>query len=597
MPRHIFVGLIFLMALKGVKLDITLNKFKSELGNWSESIPKIWLSYIRMHLFKHLERYIEICQSVNNIVWHILSGTKLLLVMNNDTTVINECQDIRNMTIYCRFIVKHQVGQFVSYPKRICDYDTLVHWQLDARLHLNMTFLTIDFSFCWSNCPLKGYLNLVHLVIVNGLSRRCDSISKGPAHTFCGQYSSFSFFSKDNHVKMCNRYYFHEIGSEYKVVGMFMITDSNQLFNEPILKMKVKPQLVYNIRNKYKIFRFFITVNILNKIFLAMNHSKIDRYVVFDGPGLLSNTIYKTGKYILTSTFQCLILLLKSNNNEASFTFASHKIPVHNKVYIGQTNKSIFYYPNEKCKESSCISSFYADKGYQINITTISVYSKMSTHIFNCLYAGLYAGEGIVSDFIDTQKVTGNNDGQAVSFYSHNSSIILFVYWYKGISEINASVMISQTKCKPVVINPCYLFPCWKITEPDLCGFTYRQNLLNFFGIDIVFVHGLTKYKPVYGYLPGYGCLLFKQIHEYEYSLKGINCIIVLLSNLDLQHIFRKSCDITLNPRHAVNIQLRFIRYNSDFNIVGKKLEFSKSNLLSLENSVNQQYQEVCSKI
>ena len=163
--------------------------------------------------------------------------------------------------------------------------------------------------------------------------------------------------------------------------------------------MKVKPQLVYNIRNKYKIFRFFITVNILNKIFFAMNHSKMDRYVVFDGPGLLSNTIYKTGKYILTSTFQCLILLLKSNNNEASFTFASHKIPVYNKVYIGQTNKSIFYYPNEKCKESSCISSFYAAKGYQINITTISVYSKMSTHIFNCLYVGLYAGEGIVFFF------------------------------------------------------------------------------------------------------------------------------------------------------------------------------------------------------
>ena len=40
MPRHIFVGSIFLMALKGLKLDIILNKFKSELGNWSESIQK-----------------------------------------------------------------------------------------------------------------------------------------------------------------------------------------------------------------------------------------------------------------------------------------------------------------------------------------------------------------------------------------------------------------------------------------------------------------------------------------------------------------------------------------------------------------------------
>ena len=294
MLRRILMGLIFLMALKGVKLDIILNKFKSELGNWSESIPKIWLSYIRMHLFKHLERYVEICQSVNNIVWHILSRTKLLLVMNNDTTVVNECQDIRNMTNYLKSIVnlKCPVGQFVSYPKKSCYYDTLVHWQLNARLHLNMTFLTTDFSFCWSNCPLKVYSHLVYLAIVNGLSSRCNHISKY-THKFCGQYSSFSFFSKDNHVKMCNGDH-GQIGSEYKVVGMFMIIDSNQLFNEPILKMKVKPQLVYNIRNKYKIFRFFITVNILNKIFLAMNYSKMDRYVVFDGPGLLSNTICLT---------------------------------------------------------------------------------------------------------------------------------------------------------------------------------------------------------------------------------------------------------------------------------------------------------------
>ena len=73
--------------------------------------------------------------------------------------------------------------------------------------------------------------------------------------------------------------------------------------------------------------------------------------------------------------------------------------------------------------------------------------------------------------------------------------------------------MISQTKCKPVVINPCYLFRCWKIT--DLCGFTDRQNLLNYFGIDIVFLHGLAKYMPVYG------SLIFKEMHDYEYSLKA----------------------------------------------------------------------------
>ena len=59
--------------------------------------------------------------------------------------------------------------------------------------------------------------------------------------------------------------------SEYKVVGMFMTIDRNLLFNEPTLQMhrnvpilmkERKPQFVYNIKTKYKLLRFFISVNI-----------------------------------------------------------------------------------------------------------------------------------------------------------------------------------------------------------------------------------------------------------------------------------------------------------------------------------------------
>ena len=308
-----------------------------------------------------------------------------------------------------------------------------------------------------------------------------------------------------------------------------------------------------------------------------MNDSKIHRYVVFDGPGLFSNTIQKTKKYITTSTFQCLILFLKPNKSEGLFTFASEKTPVDSHINIIQTNKSIFHYPNEKCKQSYCILSFHADRGYQINITTISIKSKMSTYNFNCLYAGLYAGEGLESGMIETQKLTGNNDGQAISFYSHNSSMILFMYRYKGISEINASLMISQIKCKPVLINPCILFHCGTQSEYIKCpgnqiefqhvqhsaNIPYIHNLLNFSGIDIVLIDFFK----------------IRSMHEFEYALQRINCIIILISNVQPLHIPIKSCMVMLSPRHAVDIQLRFTRYNLDFTIKEKKLEVSKKNL------------------
>ena len=289
-----------------------------------------------------------------------------------------------------------------------------------------------------------------------------------------------------------------------------------------------------------------------------MNDFKINRYVVFDGPDLLSDNIgkRKANKFIITSTFQCLILLLKTNNTEDSLNFSSQKIPVDNQIYIRHNNKSIFHYPNEKCNENFCISSFHAEKGNQINITIISLKSEISTQYFNCLYAGLYAGEGLVSQFIEARIVPGNNDSQAISFYSHNSSMILFLYWYSGISKIDASVMISLTKCKPLLINPCYSMKYG--LGSSRCN--YINDLVNFSDIDLT-IDSKTDIK---------------------YALKEVRCIIILISNV--QSVHHKDCKVVLTPRHAVDIQLRYVLYKSDFTIVEKKLEASKKHLTFFNN-------------
>ena len=242
-----------------------------------------------------------------------------------------------------------------------------------------------------------------------------------------------------------------------------------------------KPELVYNIRKKFEIFRFFITVNILHKIVIEKNDSKIHRLVVFDGPGLLFDTLSETNQYIVTSTFQCMILLLTTNNKlsyEGYFIFTSQPQSIFTQKYISQTNKQM-YYPNEECKSGLCISSFTADEGYHINITTTSVKSTMSTY-YNSLYAGFYAGEGLVSEFIETKQLSGNYDGQDISFYSNNSSMIIFMYWYEGISEINASVILSQTKCKAVFVKPYFMVAFAGILWRSLNANIPSQNISTF---------------------------------------------------------------------------------------------------------------------
>ena len=163
-----------------------------------------------------------------------------------------------------------------------------------------------------------------------------------------------------------------------------------------------------------------------------------------------------------------------------------------------------------------------------------------------------------------------------MSFYSSNSSMILFVYWYKGISEINVSAIISKTKCKPVTINPCILHcgtkfgtycdhDCGKhsIKFRRYCNHTYLNTLLTYGGFHISH--------------------LIDNI--FEYALYGVNCVIILLSNTHYFYdIEEKNCYITLTPGHPIDIQLRFTRYYSDFSILEKALVISKNNNISFGN-------------
>ena len=309
MPRHFLLVLLFLIQLKCIKSDILLNKFKSELGDWNKNMPKLWFSYIRKHLYKQLNKYIiNYRKYVNNIMCYLLSRTKLLLVINKKPIIMNKCQiwDIR-----C--IAEHPVGQFVSYPYTYSSFDTLLHWNLNPRLRLNLLFFIIDFSLCLPHC---SFIYFDHLMIGYGISDSCFLIAKKEqTQRFCGQYSTFSFYSKDNSVKICYdiEYFTHkESGFEYRIVGMFMTIDQNEIFNEAILHKyhKLQPELVYNIKQKYVLERFYIRVNTLDTIILRMNNSETNRYVVIDGPGVLCNTLSQTKKHIITSTFQCLILHL-----------------------------------------------------------------------------------------------------------------------------------------------------------------------------------------------------------------------------------------------------------------------------------------------
>ena len=84
--------------------------------------------------------------------------------------------------------------------------------------------------------------------------------------------------------------------------------------------------------------------------------------------------------------------------------------------------------------------------------------------------------------------------------------------------------------------------------------------------------------------------IAFKYI-SIEYALSTINCTIILI---DTRSIFNFT---DLIPRHAVDIQLRFTIYDSDFTIVERKLEVSKYNHTFYTNFSNSKVPRIVYKI
>ena len=282
---------------------------------------------------------------------------------------------------------------------------------------------------------------------------------------------------------------------------MFMIIDFDKIVNVPVLQGKLRPHLLYKVEHKHTVLRYFISTKKLNHIIINMNSASTVRYVVYDGPGLLSEKLHVTDNYTVTSTFQCLVLLLtldKMMLPKSYFVYISKKLTPTIITTVNRTSNNVFYFPNNKCNRVLCMLKANADPGYQVNITATLVKST-NDYNYNCLYAGLVTGERLASKYRESKTVCASKnsyDGQVISFYSKNTSLTIVVYWYQQHSKISSTIMISQTKCKPVFIDLCYLHTLHLLSKRK--SHLYLHEVTRFSGIDLNLQNdGTLVYKVI----------------------------------------------------------------------------------------------------
>ena len=453
--------------------------------------------------------------------------------------------------------MKWPIGQLILTEKP-CN---LVHWNLSHQLRLNLTIFTIKashkyvnffiyHSFTPSYCGQKRILN--------------DSPYK-----FSGHYSVFNFYPKGRYVVICRACLY---SMDIKVEGEFTIFDRHCLFNSGRLDAKITGANILSIlkyafypHTHYYLLRFHVAVRKLDKIIIWLNESRMFRYVAFDGPGFLSDTLHKSSNYITTTTFQILVFMGNPHGiTNNSLVFASKPLSTSRTVITNENKNSLFHFPDDKCKKGLCILLVRTHLGYHVNITVISVKSKIIND-YGCYYAGIVVGERFNSEYKQIKTTCeSNNNSVGQSIYSYKSSLILVIFWYKRYSEINTSVIISQTKCKSVLIDLCWLHNlCLK--REKLCH-SYLHNVTRLSGVSLTFNADIMAFA-----LNSEDCTVLQFLR------------MEMKQNIVYQTIYT-DCHIGLILKYADDIVVRVSHNQTKYSFVETKLDFCDDNKSCLKH-------------
>ena len=216
----------------------------------------------------------------------------------------------------------------------------------------------------------------------------------------------------------------------------------------------------------------------LDQILVKLIHLKSNEYTVYDGPGILRDTL-KHHNILLCSTFQCVIHILlkyKVLTRDYYFRYYSKSLIASKIIKINQNQVFVEHLPNMNCLYQICMISIDAEYGNQVNVTVTNI-NHSGFYDTTCMYSGLLTIEILRDGYKESTILCESHDGTknpSRSFYSHNSSLRLVFYWYRHYSAINLSVSISQTKCNPIEIDGClYDKYCRKYKSwfPKKCSF------------------------------------------------------------------------------------------------------------------------------
>ena len=325
---------------------------------------------------------------------------------------------------------------------------------------------------------------------------------KGNGFIFCGQFSAFTMyptFGRLSITKTVLAFVYYSISAFFTVMDKNLV---NSLENSVDLSTKVKPQssllinkelilLTYSLQVRKS---YFITVTIFRRLNLM-------QWLIYDGPlfqSSITNASTANANTMKLSSFRCLLqVLLKDLGSSLVFSYSSIRIQVKSNLYLNGNSHISVSLPNAECNINNnlCTLNVFAKYGNQVNVSVVKLtYQGIASE--TCEYAGLVATQHLgAHDYKETIALCEAHDSnvsQNRNFFSHNSSLMIVLYWYGHEDVIETTVSLSFTECKPVEICPCtYYHLCMMESEDHTACNAYLKKQMEF--SDVKLEVGIVK--------------------------------------------------------------------------------------------------------
>lgn len=313
-------------------------------------------------------------------------------------------------------------------------------FQPNKKISLNLTFQYINFSLSSVDC-FNGRLSVT--------DRRFRS-----KYSFCEKYSSFSIFTSSSLFRggaivsiTLLRYTYFDI------MSFFMVLDAGLLSSIPVKRKKPSYSVLskHLIQRKISYYLESTHVQTEKRSFLNLYcQNKMNQtHVVFDGPGFLSNKLKPIGKVYTTSTFQCFVQTLSPK--QAVIKYKSRDIAISQVIHLSQNQTVKISIPAKDLTVSPISLVVKSVQNIQI-LTTITnmVYNTHNTT--TCQFGGLAVFERKEEMLTMCEHHNGSVSRNREIYFSSQTATFV-VFWYKFYGDMNVSLTVSQTKCKPVNID------------------------------------------------------------------------------------------------------------------------------------------------